>query len=329
MKSPYTGKEMTIKKEWRKMTYRKEEFEVCFHTWHCEESEEFFEDDSFAQLNYNQVLNQYRSKHSIPTPKEIKAIREKYGLNKLKMSEVLGFGANVYRHYEDGEMPSQSNARLIQLAANPREFRKLLDISKVIEGALLEKTLKTIKKLIEEQKAERNETFIEDCLFGGSQPNLYNGFTSPDFEKFAEMVLFFSEKLQPWKTKINKLLFYADFTFFKQYGQSISGEKYYAIDYGPVPDYFNSIFENLEKRGFIRIDHLPLNNGDFGEKFFALKKFNANIFQEKELNVLNDIISRFIKTSTKEIIRISHQEEAWIKNYPNKEISYSYAFDLK
>jgi len=331
MKSPYTGKEMSIQKEWRPMTYRKEEFMVCFHTWHCEDSGEQFEDDNFAQLNHNQVLNQYRAKHFIPIPKEIRAIREKYGLNKIKMSEVMGFGANVYRQYEDGEMPSQSNARFIQLAADPREFRKLLDISKALDDVSLEKTLKIIKKLLEEQKAKKEKKLIEKYLFGCTEPNLFNGFRTPELEKFAEMVLFFSEKLQPWKTKLNKLLFYTDFTFFKLYGQSISGAKYCAIDMGPVPDNFNSIYDYLVKKEIIKINYTPFTNGGLGEQFFALKKFNAGLFQEEELSVLNDIFNRFNKTTTSDIIDISHKEEAWIKNHSesNKDISYLYAFDLK
>ncbi|HOM64054.1 MAG TPA: DNA-binding protein, partial [Dysgonamonadaceae bacterium] len=68
MLSPITGKPMTIHREKRQMTYRKETFEVCFHTWYCEESGREFEDDTFAQLNYDQVINQYREKHNIPFP---------------------------------------------------------------------------------------------------------------------------------------------------------------------------------------------------------------------------------------------------------------------
>lgn len=66
MKSPITGKEMVVKKEWHTMTFRKEEFNLLLHTWHCVDSGEEFEDDLFATLNYNQVVNQYREKHNIP-----------------------------------------------------------------------------------------------------------------------------------------------------------------------------------------------------------------------------------------------------------------------
>src|SRR3989304_8867898 len=116
MKSPFTGKEMSTQKEWRTMYFRKEEFNVLFHTYKCEDTGEQFEDDAFAQLNFNQLVNQYRAKHAIPFPEQIVAIRKKYNLSAVKMSDILGFGTNSYRQYEAGEVPSQSNARLIQLA---------------------------------------------------------------------------------------------------------------------------------------------------------------------------------------------------------------------
>ncbi|NJK94516.1 MAG: SocA family protein [Bacteroidales bacterium] len=59
--------------------------------------------------------------------------------------------------------------------------------------------------------------------------------------KFTEMVVYFAKELQPWKTKLNKLLFYADFLHFKKTCFSISGVRYRAIDMGPVPNNFQSI----------------------------------------------------------------------------------------
>ena len=70
MKSPITGKEMQVVKELRKSSFRKEEFEIVFHAYKCMDTGELFEDDLFSQLNYNQVLNKYREKNSIPFPED-------------------------------------------------------------------------------------------------------------------------------------------------------------------------------------------------------------------------------------------------------------------
>lgn len=68
MISPITGKEMVLKHEKRIMSFRKEDFEVYFQFWHCEDSNEKFEDERLAELNINQLYSQYKTKHKNLTP---------------------------------------------------------------------------------------------------------------------------------------------------------------------------------------------------------------------------------------------------------------------
>jgi uncharacterized phage-associated protein len=143
-------------------------------------------------------------------------------------------------------------------------------------------------------------------------------------------VVFFAEQLKPYKTKMNKLLFYADFLMFRETGFSISGLRYRAIDLGPVPNNFQSIFEYLANHNEVDVFSTPFSNG-IGEQFIARKdrKFNKDVFSEKELDVLKTVAKKFKTTTTSEIIEISHLEEAWKKNQKEKkEISYQYAFEL-
>ncbi len=57
---------MRVRQESRNMIYRNEKYSVLFNFFLCEESGEKFEDEHFAELNYNQVVNQYRVRHHIP-----------------------------------------------------------------------------------------------------------------------------------------------------------------------------------------------------------------------------------------------------------------------
>lgn len=331
MKSPFTGKEMNIQKEWRTMNFRKDEFKVLFHSYRCEETGEQFEDEVFAQLNFNQLVNQYREKYSIPFPEQIIAIREKYDASASRMSEILGFGTNSYRQYESGEVPSQSNARLIQLADDPHEFKKLVDLCKTIESKIKDRLFHKIQVLLEEQKNTKFEKQLENYFFEACLPNTYTGYKKPNLERFTEMVVFFTEKLQPWKTKLNKLLFYADFVMHKQSGYSISGGQYRAIPMGPVPNNFNSIFEYLDNNGDVDINYTTFPDGGIGEQFKpnSKRKFNSGLFTENELQVLEYIAERFKNTSTNEIIEISHKEKAWQENKDEKKIiDYKYSFDM-
>lgn len=78
---------------------------------------------------FNQVADQYRRRHGIPSTEEIIALRKRHGLSAAKMSLILGFGANQYRLYEEGEVPSESNGKLIRAAMNDEVFRDLFEAS--------------------------------------------------------------------------------------------------------------------------------------------------------------------------------------------------------
>jgi uncharacterized phage-associated protein len=154
----------------------------------------------------------------------------------------------------------------------------------------------------------------------------------PNFDKLTEMVLFFTEKMQPWKTMINKLLFYADFGMYGKTGYSISGIQYRAIDLGPVPVNFQGIFEYLAKNDDIDIYNTTFPNGGIGEQFKPNPKrsFNSEKFTTEELKVLEEVAARFKNYNTDRIINYSHKEKGWVHNINEKRlIDYNYGFELQ
>ncbi len=331
MKSPITGKEMKLTKERRSMDFRKETFEIVFHYYKCEDSGEQFTTTAIDEVNMNQVYNQYRDKFNIPFPDEIIGIREKYELPAARMSEILGFGVNSYRQYEAGEMPSVANAKLIQLVNNPKRFIDMVELCGTIDEKLKTKYIQKAQLLADEKERNVFDLNLKEYLLGNHLADIYSGYRNPNFEKFTEMVVYFSDKLSPFKTKMNKLLFYADFLMFKQSCFSISGVRYKAIDMGPVPNNFQSIFEYLANKNIIDIYTTEFPNGYAGEQFKSRNErtFNAGIFTENELNTLEKIANVFKETSTSDIIKLSHLEEAWKNNEKGKKvISYEYAFEL-
>lgn len=168
-------------------------------------------------------------------------------------------------------------------------------------------------------------------FFGTTAPNIYTGFKVPDLEKLSEMVVFFTVQLQPWKTKMNKLLFYADFVKYSRTGFSMSGAPYRAIPMGPVPNNFNSLFEYLINRNVFDVHFTNFQGGGTGEQFKPNpeKDFSPEVFSDIELDILIYVAERFKNTSTNEIIEISHKETAWIENNAERKfIEYNYGFEL-
>lgn len=326
MKSPFTGKEMTLVKEWRKMTYRKEQFNVLFHFYKCEDTGEQFEDEHFSNVNYNQVINQYRVRHRIPFPDQIKKIRKQYNLSAAKMSKIMGMGPNSWRNYEGDEVPSKVHANLIQMISEPQNFKEYLEKFSELDK---EEKQKYIRKL---NKQETGSCSCNDPLLKfQSLPDISNGFKAFDKEKTQHVILFFAEKLQPYKTKLNKLLFYTDFACFRNHVQSITGLKYKAVQYGPVPVNYDILFGVVAEQGVVEIDYSMTPYGEV-EKIIPSKKysFDKSLFSEEELSILHYVAEKFKDTPAKDIAEISHKEPAWKENNNDKKvITFNYAFSLE
>lgn len=330
MKSPFTGKEMPLKHEVRTVTFRKEEIKTRFQFYLCEDTGEKFTTTELDEYNLLMVEHAYRAKNHIPQREEIIEIREKYGLAAIRMGEILGFGQNTYGLYEKGELPSLANANLIKLARDPFKLKSLVEDWNPKSNNTKIDLLKRIDRLISLDKQKLIN--LEDYLMGDDEANILTGYSKPNLEKFVEMIVFFAQKIPCFKTKMNKLLFYADFSYFKYFGNSISGVKYKAINFGPVPNMFETIFENLSENDVIDIFYEDKADGIRVEKLIGRedRPFNSEVFTKEELVTLENIASQFKDISTNGIVEISHLEKGWLENIHGKQfISYEYALVLK
>lgn len=317
---------MKVAQEWRDMTFRKETFQVVFHYYICEDTGEQFEDEHFSNLNYNQVVNQYRVRHYIPFPEQIKEIRLKYDLSAARMSEILGLGANSWRNYEGGEVPSTAIATLIHTMANPETFMQHVQYCTELTDKERDRILNHVHKL------KTGSCFCTDplCRFE-VKPDIYTGFKAFDRNKVKHVILYFAELLNPYRTKLNKLLFYSDFVHFRDNAQSITGLVYKAIPYGPVPNNYDMLFGILAEQGIIDIELSMTQNGEV-ERILPTHQyqFDASLFSPAELGVMEYIAIKFKDTTASDIADISHRESAWRDNIDGKKIiPYHYAFGLE
>jgi uncharacterized phage-associated protein len=328
MKSPITGNPMELLREKKVLEFRKESFEIIYHYYRCKDTGEEFEDEHMGDLNLDQVYNAYRVRHNLPFTEEIKNIRSQYDLPATAMSEILGFGVNQYRLYETEDMPSETNARLIQMAANPDEFLRLVELSDAIHGRQKEKLLKRISELKESQTSWGP---ITEKMLGGNMPSEYTGYRRINPEKAYHMVRFFAENLSPLKTALNKLLFYADFYHFKQFGAGISGLSYRAIQWGPVPSQFDYLFKMAEESNIINLKY-EIWDGDKEMVIIdpsASQVFRNELFNPDEINSMQIVLEKLKPVKTKQLVDISHKEPAWKENIEGKKlINYQYAFEL-
>jgi len=332
MKSPFTGGETELIREPKKLEFRKVTFEIIHHSRMCMDTGEFFTTEELDRINITQVHNKYREKYNIPFPDQIREVRDKYDLSATKMSEVLGFGINTYRNYESGEVPQASNGKLIKLAANPEEFKRLVEISDTFTDKELKRLTDKIDLLVEQEK-DSDENLLKQLLsYKNLMPNVFTGYRDMKLEKLSNMVVHFAVTVQPFKTKLNKLLFYADFLNYKKTGYSISGCNYRAIELGPVPNGYDTLFEYFQRNERIFIDYIRFKDREnIGEQFLPNPKrpFEYELFEETEIKTLTFVSKYFKDASSEDIIKTSHNEKAWKeRSNDNRPIEYDFAFDL-
>src|SRR6185312_16523260 len=81
-------------------------------------------------------------------------------------------------------------------------------------------------------------------------------------KKFANLILYVCKESEADKafgrTKLNKLLYFADFGHFRDHGQSISGEEYMAIQNGPVPRAMKPVLDEMIRSGDIREESIDI-----------------------------------------------------------------------
>jgi transcriptional regulator with XRE-family HTH domain/uncharacterized phage-associated protein len=324
-----TNNNLQLQKKIYQLEFRKENFQIVYHNLLNTKKGEEFTTDELDDLNIAQVHNQYRSKYGIPFIDEIKAIKEQYGLSAAKISEILGLGPNVFKNYENGEMPSIATGRLIQLAKDPEEFKKLIALSKnELDAHELERIIKKVAAKLSGWNEFDHK--LEEYLFGPKIPSEHNGYKIPAMEKLGMMVKYFAQQLQPFTTKMNKLLFYADFLHYSRTGFSITGLTYIAITHGPVPKNYGGIYDRLFEAGFVALEEVDFN--DFtGEKFMNQDgEPDMELFTPSERKAIVDVEQQLGKLKTNQIVDISHDEFAWRQNIDDfGRISYDYGFVLK
>ncbi len=332
---PECNEEAKLIRRPKQVEFRKEKFDITEHFYLCEKCNKEIEPDFLIDLNMNQVYNQYREHHNIIFPEQIKKIREEYKLNPIKMSRILGFGDNVYRSYENGEVPSISNARILKMAADPEKFEEMVkECISVYKNEILSRVeFEDVMKIINSKKADKEKErdfadFIKEKFIRATSKT---GFRVFNLNKYAYMVIFFLENYgDSFKTYINKFLFYSDFLNYKNTGYSISGSEYIAIHKGPVPDLFDIYYELMKQRGVFEVEEFVNDNGAF-ECMKKILKFNNEYFNKDELESLSNTLNFFsdLKPISK-IVDISHEEKAWKDNVATKQkIDYQkYAFEI-
>jgi len=140
-------------------------------------------------------------------------------------------------------------------------------------------------------------------------------------EKFKQMYFYilryFREGIT--KTKLAKLLYLADFSYFYDNLAPMSGVRYVRREYGPVADIFFELTDDLYDKGKINIK--PLD--------YALMINSTSIEQEdsllsdEEKELLDKICNFWKDKRTSEVVNFTHEQKPWKMCRDGEYIPYS------
>ena len=241
MKSPFTGGEVIKTIEKSKITFRKEEFTYTYVCYKCVDTGETFTTTETDEVNVAQIYNQYRVRHDIPFPDEIRNVRSQYKLSASKMSQILGFGENQYRLYENGDIPNVANGRVLRAIQTPQTFLSfVIAAKKVLTQAEYDRVTKSIG---EQSDKAIGRNMMARLVFQDTPCGEFNGYATQSLSRVKNVMLYFINKFDGvFVTMMNKLLFYTDFLSYKETGRAMTGLSYKAIQWGPVPDRWDKVY---------------------------------------------------------------------------------------
>ena len=318
-----------------KVITKRESYDVCGESIEvdaqilvCAECGEEFYCEELDNATLIRAYNEYRRRHKLLLPEEIKKIREQYGLSQRSFAKLLNWGDKTICRYENGSIQDKAHNSLLLFLREPENMRTYLTENEIVlDERQKAKLLDTVDKLEQDKEYRAGRRFFE--IFFSRIPSEENGFKGFDYEKLCAMVLFFAHKSTGLlKTKLMKLLNYSDMVFYKENGISISGLRYAHLPYGPVPDNFDMI---LGKMAADHLAHIEVIYDGAYEKHQVVPECDVpeGVLSDSEVEMLNRIYEKFKSFGSVEISDYSHKEKGYNATKTGQIISYAYAMDIE
>jgi transcriptional regulator with XRE-family HTH domain len=163
-------------------------------------------------------------------------------------------------------------------------------------------------------------------VFGVSLKEMDSGVPA-NYGKYKQMILSFIRNAGSnkgccvTKTKLAKLVYLADFAWFYSHLESMSGMPYRKIQYGPVPDAYFRVVDELFEDGQIEITPT-----DDGAMLISQTRNGAKVvlseISKNEEKLIKDISEKWKGKNTKEIVTFTHNQLPYAICLDNEIIPY-------
>lgn len=133
-------------------------------------------------------------------------------------------------------------------------------------------------------------------------------------EKIKQVIHYIIHKCQnqPYfgKTVLYKLMYFSDFNYYEKYEKLITNEKYVKKHHGPTPSNFEELINELINENKIG-EKTEQVYTHYRHKYYSSKNPDDSLLNNKELEVINNVINELSHMNAKKISEYSHGDKPW------------------
>lgn len=165
-----------------------------------------------------------------------------------------------------------------------------------------------------------------------------------DLEKLVNALAYFAHAGVSDLTKLKaaKLLYLSDQRHLFRFGRPITGDRYIAMDLGPVPESAYQLIGRLadpeEADDPVRrsaLERLSIHKGMWQQYAVirAKQKPDLDVFSDSEIEVLNSVVTEFGARKARDLVDLTHKHAAYKRADASRspgssvELPYDYFFD--
>lgn len=151
-----------------------------------------------------------------------------------------------------------------------------------------------------------------------------------DEDKFAEMLLYAAALLEGDQsggaTKLNKLLYFADFAHVRRTGVPITGARYQKLEWGPAARRLVPVREQLVRSGAAEFSEEVNAFGYAQDRLRPKRQPRLEFFTPEELETIQNVAAELRGMTAAQVSALSHEEPGWQMVEDGETIPYSSAY---
>lgn len=133
-------------------------------------------------------------------------------------------------------------------------------------------------------------------------------------QKFRELLVLVATRLGGDRaggaTKLNKVLFFADFAHVRRTGAPITGAEYQKLRHGPAPRRLKPVRDALVVAGAVRLDREEFLGYEI-HRVIPERAPDLSVFTSEELETVDKVLQDLDGLNARQVTELSHEEAGW------------------